>query len=118
MNRQQETSMLMAIASLELLHNIAKTGPTDDWAECVASIHDKWSDVDPINTLKQLVTKLDDMHAVINEAYQVIGEMAEELKVWNHPKTQRLLDNLAEERMVHGDVLPFWISTMEKDNAK
>lgn len=44
---------------------------------------------------------------LIAEAYQVIGILADECGRFDDPQVIKMLDNLAAERLVHNDVLPF-----------
>ncbi|MEY8690156.1 MAG: hypothetical protein AB9M53_09820 [Leptothrix sp. (in: b-proteobacteria)] len=49
----------------------------------------------------------DELLTLIGEAYQVLGVLAVECGRFDDPQVVKLLDNLAEERRVHADVLPF-----------
>ncbi|KCB25978.1 hypothetical protein [Bordetella hinzii] len=44
---------------------------------------------------------------VCAELYQVIGSLASDLGVFDHPKVVKALDNAADHALVHDDVLPF-----------
>ena len=44
---------------------------------------------------------------VCAELYQVIGYLAQELEVLDHPDVQRALDNASANRLVHRDLLPW-----------
>jgi len=44
---------------------------------------------------------------VCAELYQVIGSLASDLGVFDHPKVVKALDNAANHALVHDDVLPF-----------
>ena len=44
---------------------------------------------------------------LIGEAYQVVAVLAIECGRFDDPRVVKLLDNLAEGRRVHADVLPF-----------
>lgn len=44
---------------------------------------------------------------VCAELYQVIGSLASDLGVFDHPKVIKALDNASNHAMVHDDVLPF-----------
>lgn len=44
---------------------------------------------------------------VCAELYQVIGSLASDLGVFDHPKVVKALDNASQHAMVHDDVLPF-----------
>lgn len=46
---------------------------------------------------------------VCGEAYQVVGSLLSDLGIFGSPEGDKILDNLSEARMVHGDVLP-WAS--------
>lgn len=49
----------------------------------------------------------DGLHTVCAEAYQVVGVMAEALGVFDDAAVQKVMDNLAQQKLVHCDVLPF-----------
>ena len=49
----------------------------------------------------------DELLTLIAQAYQVIGILADECGRFDDPQVIKMLDNLAAERMVHNDVLPF-----------
>ncbi|WP_227013087.1 hypothetical protein [Enterobacter cloacae complex sp. P47BA] len=49
----------------------------------------------------------DGLPAVCAEAYQVVGVMAEALGVFDDAAIQKVMDNLAQQKLVHCDVLPF-----------
>jgi len=48
-----------------------------------------------------------ELHALISEAYQVIGVLALDAGRSGDPQVLKALDNLAAGRLVHVDVLPF-----------
>ena len=50
---------------------------------------------------------IDELLALIGEAYQVVGILADECGRFDDPHVIKMLDNLATGRMVHADVLPF-----------
>ena len=50
---------------------------------------------------------IDDLLALIGEAYQVVGILADECGRFEDPHVTKMMDNLAAGRMVHADVLPF-----------
>lgn len=49
----------------------------------------------------------DGLPTVCAEAYQVVGVMAEALGVFDDVAIQKVMDNLAQQKLVHCDVLPF-----------
>ena len=50
---------------------------------------------------------IDVLLALIGEAYQVVGILADECGRFDDPHVTKVMDNLAAGRMVHADVLPF-----------
>ena len=50
---------------------------------------------------------IDELLALIGEAYQVVGILADECGRFDDPHVTKMMDNLAAGRMVHADVLPF-----------
>ncbi|HCS5420969.1 TPA: DUF550 domain-containing protein [Escherichia coli] len=64
----------------------------------------------------------DGLSTVCDEAYQVVGVMADALGVFGDAAVQKVLDNLSQQKLVHRDVLPFslpvtpdgWISCSER----
>jgi exonuclease VII small subunit len=48
-----------------------------------------------------------DAATVCAELYQVIGSLAEEFGVFDHPDVQRALDNASAHKLVHRDLLPW-----------
>lgn len=49
----------------------------------------------------------DQAQMVCAEAYQVVGSMLDDLGQFNTVRAGKVLDNLAEHRMLHDDVLPW-----------
>jgi predicted N-acetyltransferase YhbS len=49
---------------------------------------------------------------VCYEAYQVVGSLLFDLRVFDSPEAERILDNLSQARLVHRNVLP-WPSFAE-----
>lgn len=50
---------------------------------------------------------LEEAANVCAELYQVIGCLADELGILDHPDVQRALDNASEHKLVHRDLLPW-----------
>ncbi|MFZ3160999.1 MAG: hypothetical protein WBI05_10050 [Rhodoferax sp.] len=50
---------------------------------------------------------IDELLALISEAYQVVGILADECGRFDDPHVTKMMDNLAAGKMVHSDVLPF-----------
>lgn len=50
---------------------------------------------------------IDELLALIGEAYIVVGILADECGRFDDPHVTKILDNLAVGQMVHADVLPF-----------
>lgn len=50
---------------------------------------------------------IDELLALIGEAYQVVGILADECGRFDDPHVIKAMDNLAAGQMVHADVLPF-----------
>ena len=50
---------------------------------------------------------MDELLALIGEAYQVVGILADECGRFDDPHVTKMMDNLAAGHMVHSDVLPF-----------
>ena len=44
---------------------------------------------------------------VCGEAYQVVGSLLEDLGIFDTPQAVKILDNLAQAKQVHADVLPW-----------
>lgn len=49
----------------------------------------------------------DGLSTVCAEAYQVVGVMADALGIVDDAAVQKVMDNLSQQKLVHGDVLPF-----------
>lgn len=49
----------------------------------------------------------DEAQQVCAEAYQVVGSMLSDLGQFQTDRAKKVLDNLSQHRMVHGDVLPW-----------
>ncbi|VAE94193.1 hypothetical protein [Enterobacter hormaechei] len=60
----------------------------------------------------------DDLPTVCAEAYQVVGVMAEALGVFDDAAIQKVMDNLAQQKLVHCDVLPFSLPAAPQQEAK
>lgn len=43
------------------------------------------------------------------EAYQVVGSLLDSLGIFDTPEAEKILDNLAQARLVHRDVLPWTV---------
>ena len=50
---------------------------------------------------------IDELLALIGEAYIVVGILADECGRFHDPHVTKVMDNLAAGHMVHADVLPF-----------
>lgn len=50
---------------------------------------------------------IDELLALIGEAYIVVGILADECGRFDAPHVTKMMDNLAAGQMVHADVLPF-----------
>lgn len=50
---------------------------------------------------------VDEIRKVCAEAYQVVGSLLVDLGQFNTDRATKILDNLNEQRLVHGDVLPW-----------
>jgi hypothetical protein len=50
---------------------------------------------------------IDELLALIGEAYQVAGILADECGRFDDPHVTKVMDNLAAGHMVHANVLPF-----------
>jgi len=48
-----------------------------------------------------------ELHALIAEAYVIVGVLALDAGRFDDPQVLKALDNLAAGRLVHADVLPF-----------
>nr|WP_230847442.1 hypothetical protein [Pluralibacter gergoviae] len=59
----------------------------------------------------------DGLLTVCAEAYQVVGVMAEALGVFDDAAVQKVMDNLAQQKLVHCDVLPFSLPAVPKQEA-
>lgn len=51
----------------------------------------------------------DEAEIVCAQCYQVIGYLADQLGVFDHPAVIKALDNASQARLVHEDVLPFYL---------
>ncbi|KSX62282.1 ead/Ea22-like family protein [Enterobacter sp. 50588862] len=60
----------------------------------------------------------DGLPAVCAEAYQVVGVMAEALGVFDDASIQKVMDNLAQQKLVHCDVLPFSLPAAPQQEVK
>ena len=50
---------------------------------------------------------LDETERVCGEAYQVVGVLLNDLGIFDTERATKILDNLAQARLVHEDVLPW-----------
>lgn len=53
-----------------------------------------------------------DLVTICAETYQVVGLLSEAIGVFNDPAIQKVMDNLAQQKLVHSDVLPFALPVM------
>lgn len=54
------------------------------------------------------------MATVCAETYQVVGALAAELNIFESDEIIHILDNLSEQKIVHGDILPFVMPAQQK----
>lgn len=57
-------------------------------------------------TIKALIVRNKDLERVCAELYQVIGALADEAGLFDHPDVIRALDQASQARIVHDDLLP------------
>jgi hypothetical protein len=53
------------------------------------------------------MTRVEELERIIAELYQVIGILADRGHVFDLPQVQRALDNAANAKLIHDNVLPF-----------
>lgn len=51
--------------------------------------------------------RIDELERLLAEAYQVVSVLAEDAGRWSDTDVQQMMDNLAEMKFVHENVLPF-----------
>ena len=51
----------------------------------------------------------DEAEIVCAQCYQVIGYLADQLGVFDHPAVIKALDNASQAKLIHDDVLPFYL---------
>lgn len=79
-----------------------------------ASYTVRGSDIDGVLTLIQRL-QTDERDYVIAEAYQVVGQLLQDVGLFDSERGTKILDNLAQARIVHEDVLP-WASSKPAEN--
>ncbi|MGE0769863.1 MAG: hypothetical protein AB7L90_25775 [Hyphomicrobiaceae bacterium] len=55
----------------------------------------------------ELIAEIGKLRRICAESYQVVGWLAEECGAFEHRQVQKALDNLAQHKLIHEDVLPF-----------
>lgn len=65
--------------------------------------------------IKAAIERIRELEELCGEAYQVVGVLAERTGHFDDPQVQKELDNLADARMIHKDVLPFNVSTQKQE---
>ena len=53
------------------------------------------------------MTRKDELERVCRELYQVIGSLANYAGVFDHPDVIRAMDNAADSRLTHKNLLPW-----------
>lgn len=70
-----------------------------------------WATLTDKGSIKELLldsaSKLNEMATICAEVYQVVGSLADDFDVFDHPKVIKVLDNLASQELMHNDILPF-----------
>ncbi len=51
--------------------------------------------------------RIEELERLLAEAYQVVSILAEDAGRWSDADVQKVMDNLAEGKFIHEDVLPF-----------
>lgn len=61
-------------------------------------------------THEEMIVRILELEEICAEAYQCVGVLADAAGVFeSSQKVSDLLDNLSQAKMVHKDILPFWI---------
>jgi hypothetical protein len=56
---------------------------------------------------RKLLRRIDELKTVCAESYQVVGSLLSDLGLFETDEAERVLDNLAAAKPVHGNVLPW-----------
>lgn len=60
-----------------------------------------------VEALSKDAERIGELETLCAEAYIVIGELSSYAGVFENEKVQNILTNLADMKVVHGDILPF-----------
>ncbi|EIW6162734.1 hypothetical protein MF451_003731 [Salmonella enterica subsp. enterica serovar Saintpaul] len=64
-------------------------------------------------THEEMIVRILELEEICAEAYQCVGVLADAAGVFEtSEKVEKLLDNLSQARLVHKDILPFWIDAV------
>lgn len=57
--------------------------------------------------IQKLEKLADEKEETLAEAYVIVGNLLIETGLFDHPNSQKLLDMLAEQKVIHKDLLPW-----------
>jgi hypothetical protein len=63
--------------------------------------------------LEEASNRIDELENLCAESYCVVGQLLMGMGLFDSKKGQKILDNLAEHKIIHTDILPFHIDTIK-----